>query len=238
MSNSPDVHALTGAYAADALDGEEREVFVSHLRQCEACQKEVAELTATAARLALAASAPAPPELRARVLAEVAHTRQLSPSPQVARLSDRRRWYQQPASVAAALLLVVSGGLGALAVSEQQQARDADQRAARVTALAVDPTHVVKTGEIASGGTATVIAARGSALFHTSGLDQLPDGKVYQLWLLRADGAQSVGVLGNGGELEALVEHMTAEDGLGLTIEPAGGSKMPTDGLVVRLDVA
>ncbi len=238
MTSSPDLHTLTGAYAADALDGEERELFVTHLRQCEACRDEVAELTATAARLALAASAPAPPELRARVLAQVAHTRQLSPSPQVARLSDRRRWYQQPASVAAALLLVVSAGLGALAVSEQQQAQDADQRAARVTALAVDPTHVVKTGEISSGGTATVIAARGSAFFHTSGLNKLSDGKVYQLWLLRPDGAQSVGVLGSGGELEALVDDMKSSDALGLTIEPAGGSSVPTDGLVVRFDMA
>ena len=119
-----DLHLLTGAYAADALDSEERDTFRRHLETCAVCRQEVAELTATAARLALAAAEPAPAGMRERVLAEVARTRQLSPV--VSDLGARRAarpWYRAPATAAAAVLLVVATGLGGLAVVEAPQRR-------------------------------------------------------------------------------------------------------------------
>lgn len=235
----PDLHTLTGAYAAGALDDAERVAFDQHLRECAACREEVAELTATTARLALAAAAPAPPGLRDRVLAEARRTRQLPPSAEVSRLQDRRRrWYQQPASVAAALLLVVSAALGGVAVVERQQAERAERLASRIAAIATDPDARVVTVRASTSGTGTVIAARGSAIFRTADLPELPEGKAYQLWLLHSDGPQSVGVLGRGGVLEALVEDIGSAQGLGLTIEPAGGSPAPTSDLVLRMVMA
>jgi len=235
-----DPHTLTGVYALDALELDERAAFEEHLRECAACRAEVAELTGTASRLAAAAAVPVSPDVRARVIAAVGQVRQASPFPAPVELAERRSrsWFLQPASIAAALLLVVSGGLGAIALDEHQQARDAQLLTARVSALATDPDRLQFSVPVSTGGHGTVVAAGGSALFRTSDLRTLSDDQVYQLWILRGDDAQSVGVLGRGGVLETLVDGMRPTDALGLTIEPDGGSSRPTGSLVFRVDVA
>lgn len=238
--SDPDVHTLTGAYSLDALDGPEREAFEAHLRTCAACREEVAGLTAAASRLADAASARPPADLRARVLAEVAGTRQLSPLPEVTRLDEHRarRWYTQPATAAAALLLVVTAGTATFAVNENRRAERAEQRAEQVVAIATDPQRVEVTQPASSGGSGTVVAAEGSALFRARDLPRLPDDRVYQLWRIRGEAAQSIGVLGRGGALEALVADVAPTDSLGLTVEPDGGSESPTGELVLRFALA
>jgi anti-sigma-K factor RskA len=85
MTDRPDIHTLTGAYAVDALPDDEREVFEQHLVVCDACAQEVLELQATAARLSDAAFEPPPPSLRDRVLAEIDATRQDPPLPSSSR---------------------------------------------------------------------------------------------------------------------------------------------------------
>lgn len=236
----PDLHTFTGVHAMDALDSAERATFEAHLLGCAACRAEVAELTATASLLAAAAATPAPPGLRARVLAEVTQVRQQPPLTRASELDERRarRWVQPPVAVAAALVLVVSGGLGAVAVNEHQRAQRAEERATQVTAIATDPDRVEVDVPVTSGGHGTVIAADGTALLRTSDVATLPDDQVYQLWILRDGGAQSAGLLGRGGELEALVEGMRPTDALGVTIEPSDGSTRPTGDLVLHAEMA
>jgi anti-sigma factor RsiW len=74
------VHALTGAYVLNALEPAERAEFESHIGHCPNCEREVAELRATAARLVAAVSATPPPRLRTRVLAQITRTKQASPN--------------------------------------------------------------------------------------------------------------------------------------------------------------
>jgi anti-sigma factor RsiW len=76
MAETADIHALAGAYALDAVDDLERAAFDRHLRSCESCALEVAELTETVAWLTHSVAEPAPAGLRAAVLAEVARTPQ------------------------------------------------------------------------------------------------------------------------------------------------------------------
>lgn len=236
---APDLHTLTGAYAMDALDAEERDAFEAHLRECAACREEVAELAATATRLAHAAATTPPAGLRERVLAEVATTRQVPPVAGVTDLSTRRRaWYLQPASAAAALLLVVSAALGVATWQAQQEASHAEQRAARVSAIATDPDRMEQVVTLPAGGRGMVLAADGAAMLRVRGAALLPPGEVYQLWVLRAGGPVSAGVLGRGGELEALVENVGSGEGLGMTVEPAGGSAAPTGDLVLRVSMS
>ncbi len=234
-----DLHMLTGAYAAEALDREERDTVRAHLETCAVCRQEVAELTATAARLAIAAAEQVPAGMRERVLAEVARTRQLSPV--VSALGSRRAtrpWYRAPATAAAALLLVVATGLGGLAVVEARDVDAARQDAAQIASIAADPDRVVRTVALEGGGTGTVIAAGGRAFFHGSHLPSLPDGRAYQLWRIRGQESTSAGVLGRGGELTRLVPDVGPDDAVGVTVEPASGSDQPTTDPVFLVTMA
>ncbi len=232
-------HLLTGAYALDALDGAEQQDFERHLSGCAPCRQEVAELRATAARLGSAAGLPLPTGLRGRVLREAAATRQLPPS-RVTRLADRRAsrpWYQQPASAAAAVLLVVVAGLGAFAVDQRNQAHDARSFASRIASVVGDPTRTERTVDMAGGGSATVVAAHGVAIFRGS-MPTLDSGRTYQLWRLGKGTVVSAGLLGRGGEVTGIVAGVTPGDSVGVTIEPAGGSRRPTTTPVALVGLA
>ena len=74
-----DLHALTGAYALDAVDSAERERFEHHLQRCQSCEHEVRGMQETATRLAIAVAEPPPPGFKATVLAAAAQTRQHPP---------------------------------------------------------------------------------------------------------------------------------------------------------------
>ncbi|GAA2495687.1 anti-sigma factor [Terrabacter carboxydivorans] len=76
---SEDIHALSGAYAVDALDDIERARFERHLAGCSACQAEVDSLVAAAHQLSALTDVAPPPSLRAKVLAEIATVRPLPP---------------------------------------------------------------------------------------------------------------------------------------------------------------
>jgi anti-sigma-K factor RskA len=234
----PELHTLTGAYAADALDAEERDRFELHLAACADCRQEVAELRATAARLAGAAFEQPPAALRARVLDEVSRTRQQPPLADDAVLPlTRRRWWTQPASIAAALLLVVSAGLGALAWQQDRRADEAEARAAQIAAVVADPDRVESSAPATTEGSGTVVAAEDLAVFRTDGLPELPSDQAYQLWLISDQGATSAGVLGRDGSLEKVVEDVGDAEALGLTVEPSGGSDAPTGDLVLQLSL-
>jgi anti-sigma-K factor RskA len=233
-----ELHTLTGAYAVNALEPAEQDAFERHLEACAACRQEVAELRATTARLAVAASTSAPPALRVRVLAEIAGTRQVPPLPEVTSLDDRRitpPWYRQPAVAAAAVLLVAATGLGGLATVESRRAEQAHNLATRIAAVAADPNSARRTVASSTRGTGTIVAGRGLAVFHAAGLPRLPEGRAYQLWRMSGQQAQSAGVLGRGGELSGVVTGMGPGDTVGVTVEPASGSDRPTTAPVLLI---
>lgn len=74
-----DLHAMVGAYVADALDDDERALFEVHLAGCESCRQESAEFTETLGELSWVSEAPPPPSLRGSVLAEIGTVRPLPP---------------------------------------------------------------------------------------------------------------------------------------------------------------
>ena len=76
---SDDIHALSGAYAVDAVDDVERVRFERHLAGCEACQTEVASLQAAAAELSASSELTPPPSLKAKVMADIRTVRPLPP---------------------------------------------------------------------------------------------------------------------------------------------------------------
>jgi anti-sigma-K factor RskA len=234
-----DPHIAIGAYALDALDDDERRLFEAHLAECDTCRAEIGGLTATAARLGAAVATTAPAGLRQRVMSEAARTRQVPPVVELAQRRAARAWYRRPAGIAAALLLVVSVALGSLAISENRRADRAETLAGRITAVTTDPSRQEAQQPVSSGGTGTLISAGGRAVFSATGLRALPAGRTYQLWIIDASGARSVGVLGRaaGGRLAQFVPGVKLQDTIGMTVEPKGGSTAPTTDPVVAIPI-
>ena len=248
-----DLHYLSGVYALDAIgDPGERARFEQHLRRCQQCASEVRGMSETATRLAFAAAALAPPQLRDRVLAAVARTRQLPPRVDDHRSSARPRALPRPrlawAVAAASLAVAVVLAIALVQVNRQleQSRRHAAQVAARQAAVSrvIDaPDARAITRPTSAGGTATVFYSltRHSMLVTTSGLPPLPASKTYQLWLLGPPHVRSAGLLtaGKNGRFPArLVGGLVSGDEFGLTVEPAGGTSTPTTTPIILLKLA
>ncbi|QKW18177.1 anti-sigma factor [Kitasatospora sp. NA04385] len=237
MNDTADLHTLTGAYAAHALDDDERAAFERHLAHCPSCAQEVAEFTATLARLGAAEAVAPPPRLKARVVAALPTTRQ--DAPQVApvpgsRPGGRPARRRQGFVLAACLALAV--GAGAVAVEQYREtgrartdAAAARQQQTALTTLLTAPDAHLSTGPVTGGGTGTTVwsPALGRAGFWASGLPALPDGRVYQLWFDDAGTMRPAGLLPADGSL-VLAGTIGRADGVGVTEEPAGGSAHPT----------
>ena len=183
---------------------------------------------------------PTPAALRDLVLAEAGRTRQLPPLGGAARpdRSPGRPWYRQPLAIAAAVLLVIAAGFGVLAAVESRRADEAQTMADRLAAVAADPARTERTEAFRDGGSGTVVAAHGTAVFHGSQLPMLPENKAYQLWRIRGQKSTSAGVLGRGGELTGVVTDLAPGDAVGVTVEPATGSDRPTSDPVFLASMA
>ncbi|WP_031090972.1 anti-sigma factor [Streptomyces sp. NRRL WC-3549] len=226
--STAELHTLTGAYALHALPEGERLSFERHLAACEACAQEVRELSATAARLGLAVSATAPPAMRERVLREITTVRQEPPSHgRISRAGTAQgragRW------TAYALAACVAAAAAQDARQEARQAREHNTQLSRVLA-APDARTVSAVLEGGARGTVVVSRSEDRAVFAAFGLARPPGGKVYQLWFDDGGTMRSAGLLRasdtDGAVLmEGPVDHAS---GMGITVEPAGGSARPT----------
>ena len=251
-----ELHTLTGAYAAHALGADEVADFEAHLSDCPDCQQETRELIATAARIGEAEYDAPPPALKARVMAEIAQTRQLPPvggtgpgsgpgtgDDTVVELSRRRpsRFLLGVAASVAALALVGGGIAGGIALHERSQTQqvEADSAAIAKVLRAPDARTVSAAGPDGSHGTAVVSDSQHSAVFSAADWPAPPSGKAYQLWVIDSSGARSAGLLKRSpdGSVSPVVASDVPAAGaqFGVTLEPAGGSKQPTTTPVLLL---
>ncbi|WP_308400764.1 anti-sigma factor [Streptomyces sp. AS02] len=232
-----DPHDLAGAYAADALTGEERETFLRHVADCPDCATETALQQEAAAWLALAAARTPPPGLRERVLAEAARTPQLPPT-LPAQADERRRRRSTPRLVHLALAasLAAAAALGGLAAWQHQEARQTRQEAASQAAdfarlLAAPDTRFVKK-DLSYGGTGTVAVSRqlNQAAYFCQELTPLPADKIYQLWYVApGNKVRSAGLLRARSALQAVsLPPPNTAAALAITVEPSTGSAKPT----------
>lgn len=233
-----DLHTLTGAYALDALSEEEARIFARHLTECEACAREVAELRETAARLALAVAEVPPADLRNRVMAAIPEVRQLPPpghGAQVVQLRGRT-WRQRMPYLALAACLVGVAVAGGVAVDAEHQADQqrisSEQQASALAAVMAAPDATYRTTAVHGGGSATVVSSRvlGRTAFVYRDLPKLADSRVYELWYSRSGSMHPAGLVESGKPAGTTL--LTGDghgiNGVGLTVEPHGGSKQPT----------
>lgn len=230
-----DLHTLTGAYALDALDDAERRDFEAHLAECESCAEEVRELRATGAMLGVAAATGVPSSFHAAVMEQVRATRQLPPvasSDALASRLRRSRVASRTFLAVAAALVVVAGSLGAVAVQQHREAVRVEQAAAQMSAVLAAP----DARQVDGGGVARVIVSpsQGKAVFVGQKLPPTDAQHVLQLWVIDG-GARSVGVI--HGSQALLATGVTPGAKLGVTVEPAGGSKQPTTAPIMTMDL-
>ncbi|MFD3310487.1 anti-sigma factor domain-containing protein [Streptomyces sp. NPDC058694] len=237
---SADLHTLTGAYALHALSDEEREVFKRHLAACEPCAQETAELSATAARLGLAVSLTPRPVLREQVLRRITTVRQETLRepilPRAARTARRGRLLSRWALAACLAAAATLGGTAVWqhqrAEDAQEQAQQAEQRTDRIAAVLAAPDARTRATTLPGGatGTVTVSDRQDKAVFVVSGMADPPRGKVYQLWFEDDGTMRSAGLMDPGRSDQSVLMHgaLDGASGMGITIEPTGGSQQPT----------
>lgn len=235
-----DLHRLTGAYALHALADEENASFERHLAGCEPCAQETAELSAAATRLGLAVATTPAPALRERVLRRITTVRQETPGTPARVLPVRAGSRARPLSRwALAACLAAAAALGGTTVWQHQQASDARaeaRQASRTTdeiaAVLAAPDARTRAAGLTDGATGTVVVSRSRdrAVFVVSGMDRPPSGRVYQLWFDEGGTMRSAGLMDPDRSDQAVL--MTGgvdrASGMGITVEPDGGSKQPT----------
>jgi anti-sigma factor RsiW len=216
---SSEIHALSGAYAVDALDPDERIEFERHLADCAVCRAEVDSLREAAAGLAGLVETAPPAGLRERVLAETSVVRPLPPL--VDRGRRRRPW---SALVAAAAAIVVLAG-GSVAWHPWSSSSSSTGRLTAVESVQHAPDAQRSTQRLPDGGTVTVYrsVSLDRAAVVVKDLPALPGGKVYEMWLQDPKGSM------------VLEGRAAAAVGAGMTVEPAGGSSQPTSAPVALL---
>ena len=237
-----DIHALSGAYAVDALDDDERQHFEQHLAVCPECRAEVASFCETAALIAETQTQTPPSSLRASVLAGIASTRPLPPeAPEESQDSTpnpgggapaavvtplRRRTFPMLVAASVALiLLAVGGGLlyrantgGSTSTNLADQVLNA-QDAVRVT----EP--------VTGGGELTLVRSDSLKRAVLVGSDVPPPkaGTTYQMWLQQpGQGMVSAGLMPDAAEPTVLTGDAATATAAAVSVEPETGSAKPT----------
>jgi hypothetical protein len=245
--------------ALDVLDVDERDVLDDHVAGCSACLGELAAHAETAAAIALALPQHEPsPGLKARVLNTAQRARALPSSPPGARPArvaflrrsglDRLRISLTGMAAGLALLLAAGSTVWALNLRSELDAQSARlatlseraQNYGKVTAVLQAADTQVRilegTGNAPDAfGRVYIDPDTSEGMMMVRGLPPLPAGRVYQLWVVGADGQrQSAGVLtwtdksGNGYTLIQCPETLARWKSFGVTEEPTGGSPTPT----------
>ncbi|THJ02733.1 anti-sigma factor, partial [Nocardioides sp.] len=141
----------------------------------------------------------------------------------------RLRLGRLPLLVAAAAVLIAAVG-GAFWLQPGDEPKGPEITAAEKVLRAEDATRIAK--RFPDGSQATVVVSRseGRAVILTDDLKPAPDGKDYQLWLQTPAGElQPAGLMPDTRDTTKLLDgDASRATGVGITVEPDGGSEQPT----------
>lgn len=225
-------HDLSGLYALDALDADDRVRYEAHLVVCHVCQTEVAGFREA---ITIIGDTP-PPSLRARVLAGI---EPVAASAEVIPITRRRSARATAPSrrlasmiAAAAMVAAVIGGLIATrdGSTPDEATLLADLRANGATSVSMSGTAGVDAQVVraVSGDRAVIVLA---------GLAPLDDAFTYQAWTIDANERVRPAPRFRpdaAGRALVVLQSLPAElDTVAITIEPRGGSTLPTSPVVL-----
>ncbi|HEX2399502.1 MAG TPA: anti-sigma factor, partial [Mycobacterium sp.] len=146
-----------------------------------------------------------------------------------------KRW--QTIGLAAAAAVVI--GLGALAVGMRLQPTPTPTTAEQVLAA---PDVRTVSGQIPSGGTATVVFSReeNAGVLVMNNVTPPQPGTVYQMWLIDDKGPHSAGTMEAKNvtpATTAVLSDLGDARTLAFTVEPPGGSAQPTSAPFAKLSL-
>ena len=230
------------AYALGALDPQETAALETHLQTCESCRAELAGYQQISTGL-LAALPVRPPR---SALRRSLQQRLAAQSP---RGHPRFSWSLGQLVFAGLLAALI--GLNLLTISQvvslrREQAELLDQKTSVQTALAMlayPTTKSVAFEQNGVSGSLLVDKQRNLVAVFAWNLAVLPAGKTYQMWLIDPQGDRT-----SGGFIKPEADYpfvmavinspkpLTDFTGLGITVEPSGGSPKPTGPRVMHVD--
>jgi anti-sigma-K factor RskA len=220
------------SYVLGALPEEERLEFERYLMAHPDLQAEVEDLGTVAGLLAFSPrEQEPPPELRHRIMAtveaEAAHPH-----------TSRRSWLAglweavgvRDLALAAAAVLVI--GLFSWSMLLQGEVRDLQGRVQNLQSQPQGPQMIALGGRgTKQGARAELVTLEGDrAVLVAENMPPVPEGKTYQIWVIKGDTPQPSGLFEpRGNAIAAVVENpVEGADTVAVTVEPEGGSKKPT----------
>ncbi len=231
------------AYALGALDAEDIAALETHLQTCESCRTELAEYRRISDSL-LTALPPRQPSaaLRKRLQSQL-------PS---AQKTSRPRFAWSFASLAAGAALVLLLFMNIFSFTQmlqiqRQQASLLQQLKTNQFALSMLAYPGTQSFPIADGntlsGSVLLDRERNTLALVMWHLPTLPQDQTYQIWLIKPDGQRvSAGLFRSQEETSYTTQPVFSKQaisdfaGIGVTVEPAGGSDQPTGPRIFKID--
>lgn len=224
------------AYALGALDADETTALQAHLKTCDSCRAELAGYQQISSGLLSALPPKAPrPALKQGLVARLPRSQKA--------LRPRWQWRWSFGQLATAALFTFLLGLNLVALFQVralhlQQVKLSRQLHMQQTALAMVASPHTDTFPVIDGnvaGTLIVDEDKNTALLILADLPALEEGKTYQIWLIQPDNQRvSAGLIDPNRENSITITSLISKDslqnytGIGVTVEPAGGSDQPT----------
>ena len=244
---------LLGAYALDAVEGDEYTELEEHLETCPRCRAELDSLREVAAAMGNSVE-PLPEGLWSQIAIHLPERREDEETPPMPPLTpEGRSPFRAPAdgrgrrsrttvimigaiAVAAAAVAVVLGIGLVRADNKVSNLQSASARPpATVTAALRTPGHQIVTLEASSHTqlAQVVVVPSGQGYLFSSNLPSLASGRTYQLWGIVGDRAISLGLLGDSPRNAAFAMAGSMRPSrLSITAEPAGGVVAPTGPII------
>ena len=230
------------AYALGALEGEDVAALEAHLKTCAVCRQELADYRATSDNLLMALPAQNPSAaLRKRL------QRQLPSAQKTAR--PRLNWSFSRMAMGIAIVLLLALNVFSIsqvqALQRQQAQLMAQIENGQMALVMLSYPHTQSFQIQQNNVTGSLLLDReyNNAVLILRGLPAIPENQTYQVWLISPDGDRtSAGLIRPQTDVPFISEPLySTQDlvnfiGVGMTIEPAGGSDAPTGMQIFRVD--
>lgn len=231
-----ELRSLVAAYVLGSVPPEEVGVVRAHILTCDECMGEADGYSAAIDSLALAVEpAPVPDGFADRVLAQITPSVETQTARDTQVVQDgsqtaRPRWWKRAPLLAGGMAMLAL--IGVLAAGLIQTRANLD-RSEQVLSAVLHAEGIELKG--ASGAAGELVPTNGSAVFAVAGLPEAPGSHVYQLWYMRDGEPVSVGTFETRDSVLVmeLDEPFDGYDAVAVTIEPEGGSRLPTSDPVI-----